>query len=754
MRLHWRLRIAVLLSVLLAQVAYGMSEHDPALTLAVIIASIAGWWFSEFKPGRGFPRWLTNLVLVGVIVGAVWRVSMGGVLVSAFTGFLATLLVIKLWERRKPLDYGQLLTMSLFLLVGATLTDNSLTVGLSVVAFLPVFVTAVMLYQLYGPVFRAIPNANPATNDPRTVDASVRRLFIPLERARGGWLLLYGLATFAVIASASIAIVVFILVPRGIGLGRMGEFGRANSGRTTGFTDRVELGQGGLISQSQMRVLEMRVENRNPRAAVSDGFVRYLRGAVLERYEAGAWTKIGIESRIPDRRRVELTQTEHFLQVPDYQYATRQEITILGVPTGETPLFSLYKPYGVSFQDLQFNDVSFDQVTAVLSRRGPAGQLRYSVDSYNDPTDELVDLGVLEEPAFARKEALDIFLAQRQTTGFPSRKIQELATSILRDRKIEPDPSKRLPEEDIAAARALRVHLEQRASYTLDILAAPQGTDPIEWFLFDARSGHCEYFASALAALCRSVGINARVVTGYVAGEYDQQGDVYIVRASNAHAWVEARVGPSRWITLDATPPSDLQRISSPSASLSGRFWRWLDGAENIWSSQIVSYDTRSQEQLLGRGMRSPAVDRGVEWFRNLLNGSSGPSGASRITVDLSRLALGLVLFIVGGVIVWLAIRKRGARIRPLHNAYPIGAYEVAVRDALLRSLAKRGHPKPTYAPLLTHARTIEDPALSRDAIMLAQRLYDAVFGGRPIQSAESRSLISKAKRLTRATRG
>lgn len=84
----------------------------------------------------------------------------GGVLVSAFTGFLATLLVIKMWERRRPMDYGQLLTMSLFLLVGATLTDNTLGVGVSLVLFLPFFVWAVLLYQLFAPAF-------PASDRPR-----------------------------------------------------------------------------------------------------------------------------------------------------------------------------------------------------------------------------------------------------------------------------------------------------------------------------------------------------------------------------------------------------------------------------------------------------------------------------------------------------------------------------------------------------------------------------------------------------------
>lgn len=64
--------------------------------------------------------------------------------------------------------------------------------------------------------------------------------------------------------------------------------------------------------------------------------------------------------------------------------------------------------------------------------------------------------------------------------------------------------------------------------------------------------------------MCRTVGIDARVVTGYVAIDYNEATESYIVRASNAHAWVEAEVLPDRWRRFDPTPTADLVRIHEP----------------------------------------------------------------------------------------------------------------------------------------------------------------------------------------------
>jgi transglutaminase-like putative cysteine protease len=124
------------------------------------------------------------------------------------------------------------------------------------------------------------------------------------------------------------------------------------------------------------------------------------------------------------------------------------------------------------------------------------------------------------------------------------------------------------------------------------------GEDPIVLFLDRYRFGHCEYFASALVALCRSMGAEARVVTGYMATEYDSVTDRYVFRESGAHAWAEVRTGEWQWGTFDPSPMDELLAIQRANRTWMDSF-RWiLDPVEFMWNSRFASFDSRSQAEL------------------------------------------------------------------------------------------------------------------------------------------------------------
>ena len=107
------------------------------------------------------------------------------------------------------------------------------------------------------------------------------------------------------------------------------------------------------------------------------------------------------------------------------------------------------------------------------------------------------------------------------------------------------------------AVATISSHLRNEYPYDLSIPPQREEMDAVEYFLFEERRGYCEQFASSLAVMARSLGIPARVATGYVPGEYNPFTGLHEVRASDAHAWVEVYFPGYGWSTFDPTPGFD-----------------------------------------------------------------------------------------------------------------------------------------------------------------------------------------------------
>jgi len=175
-----------------------------------------------------------------------------------------------------------------------------------------------------------------------------------------------------------------------------------------------------------------------------------------------------------------------------------------------------------------------------------------------------------------------------------------------------------------AAERAGRLerHLATGYAYSLDLGGRAADADPIEGFLFTYKSGQCEYFASAMVLMLRAQGIPARLVTGFLGGEYNPFEGYLILRDSNAHAWVEAWLGGREgWQVFDPTPPA-----GRPEASATG-FWllahqAW-DFVQFRWDRYVLTYGFYDQLELWGelrslwhgllgmfeRGREAPSAD-------------------------------------------------------------------------------------------------------------------------------------------------
>ncbi|MCR4408389.1 MAG: DUF4129 domain-containing protein [Anaerolineae bacterium] len=102
-------------------------------------------------------------------------------------------------------------------------------------------------------------------------------------------------------------------------------------------------------------------------------------------------------------------------------------------------------------------------------------------------------------------------------------------------------------------AQALEAYL-RTIPYTLDVKPPPEGRDVVDYFLFDLRQGYCDYYATAMVVLARSVGLPARLAVGYAPGRYDGEGGFFEVTGEQAHSWVEVYFPRYGWIPFEPTP--------------------------------------------------------------------------------------------------------------------------------------------------------------------------------------------------------
>jgi hypothetical protein len=155
-------------------------------------------------------------------------------------------------------------------------------------------------------------------------------------------------------------------------------------------------------------------------------------------------------------------------------------------------------------------------------------------------------------------------------------------------------------------AVAIENHLRTKFGYTLEMRGA--GRDPVGQFLFVWKRGHCEYFASAMAVMLRSIGIPSRIVNGFRNGEFNDVSGSYIVRARDAHSWVEAYIPGHGWTEFDPTPAADVAERTSWS-----RLLLYVDAMREFWNEWVINYDS-SRQAALGES----TVSKARVWFDRL----------------------------------------------------------------------------------------------------------------------------------------
>src|SRR5271157_1400964 len=284
------------------------------------------------------------------------------------------------------------------------------------------------------------------------------------------------------------------------------------------------------------------------------------------------------------------------------------------------------------------------------------------------------------------------------------------------------------PAPDLERARSIERRLRADYGYTLE-LPDHEVADPLAYFLFTRKKGHCEYFASAMTVMLRTAGIPARLATGFQSGVYNPITDFWLVRASDAHAWVEAWIPGHGWTTFDPTPPDPNRR----SFALLTKLGLYLDAVGTFWQDWVVSYDIGRQGTLADR-LELGARSLGIRWFDSL-------SGLDwnwhlRMAAWFRRYGAGLLIVLAMGAAVWvlgprlvrlLRIRSRVERVR--RGQATVGDATL-LYERMLVLLKRRGYQKPAWFTPAEFAESLP-PGQMGTAVTEFTGKYNALRFGR-----------------------
>lgn len=515
-------------------------------------------------------------------------------------------------------------------------------------------------------------------------------------------------AAVLLVVSISLAVpVVFYVLPR-TSNGYLNQLAQNNQ-VLTGFGNEVQLGQIGEIKQSSSVVMHVQVLG-DTRGSFSN--LKW-RGVALGAFDGHRWENPLIASPIPRSG----TGTFH-----------------LQPQSGEGHLLKAATSPRMVGPSLSYR-VMMEPIGTNVFFVAPFGET--IVGNYRSVTQDLAGSAFTDEP-------IGIYAAQsniaeikpellRQASGeFPA----AIALNYLQLPKLD----SRIPglaaeitrgeTNNYDRASAIERYLSSHYGYTLKLSQTPPA-DPLAEFLFVRKQGHCEYFASAMAIMLRTLRIPARVVNGFRSGQFNDLTTSYIVRASEAHTWVEVYFPDYGWSTFDPTPPDP-----SPTSLLrTSRMGLYLDALGEFWREWVINYDFGHQSNLSFR-MAMLSRNRLLGWKVEIMRRYYELVMRARST-DLRQLLRrrGVMLL---GLVVLLMVAMNLRKLARFWRNYRIAAKpEESPRTAasiwyerMTISLARRGcEKKPAQTPA-EFVTSIHDPMLRHAVSVFTQHYHRARFGG------------------------
>jgi transglutaminase-like putative cysteine protease len=598
--------------------------------------------------------WTTALTLGCAAFYVADYVLISGSFINATVHLVLLVMLVRLFSAQKDRDYYFLAVLAFLMVLASAALTIGVTFFLGLSAFILTAVVTVVVMEMRHAANAAALRRGQSDSAPASqVTASILR------------------------ASPAIAVsilllggVIFFLLPRNSS-GYLRSYA-PNDSLNTGFSEQVRLGRIGEIQRSDALVMHIQIDRDQ-----SGTHDLKWRGVALNLFDGRTWSNPQMLHVLP--------------RLPDGSYRLAPRATV------RPPIIE----YRVLMEPLNAN-VFFLAPTAREIRgnfrllAGDDADAVFDADAEHPPsvynaTSELGQPSVAELRLAHGVAPPDILLDDLQLPALDPR-ISRLAEQITASAGTNYDK-----------AAAVESYLKSNFGYTLQ-LSSSVPRDPLAEFLFVRKRGHCEYFASSMAVMLRTLRIPARVVNGFRRGEFNQLTGQYVIRGRDAHSWVEVYFPGYGWITFDPTP-------SDGADGGLGRAALYLDALSSFWREWVINYDPAHQFSLAvnishhGQMRWFDVQDWARKKYASLVEAArAAQDAAQRSPVQwitrcfLFILVLGLVVTLVHySASITRSIRgwKKITRAQTAPSAAAAVWYE-----RMLRSLTKRGlHKTPAQTP-------------------------------------------------------
>jgi protein-glutamine gamma-glutamyltransferase len=671
----------------------------PAIVLAGGAFALRGYFLARRKRIAFSDRWTTPLTILYGAFYAADYLLLSRAFLPATVHLVLFAVVVRTFSLRRDRDYIMLAVLAfLMVLASAVLTVDSVFL-LFFSGFMLLAIAAFVLMEMRRSVQSAKFLARHSQDE-----YEHRRMAFSLARISPVLVLMILLGATAM----------FFVMPRRMYAGFLGNYSLGTD-LSTGFSERVQLGGIGQIQQSNAVVMHIQIagDKRGKHAL-------HWRGVALANFDGRNWSNPAVQYDLQPEFGGSFPLPWLAQGIgPSYPRAgdSAGEIIhyrVLLEPIGTNVFF--LAPWGRRIYG-SYRAMAVDSGGAIYDADG-----RHPISSYEADSD-------ISQPS----------VAHLRTTGneFPAftaaylklppidPRIPRLAAQILGSASNEYDK-----------AAAVERYLNTHYGYTLQLLRSPVA-DPLANFLFERKQGHCEYFASSMAVMLRTLKIPARVVNGFRSDEFNDVTGSYIIRAKNAHSWVEAYFPRYGWITFDPTPGG---QVGTPEGW--ERAMLYLDAAESFWREWIISYDA-SHQYVLGqvalnstRSLGERARGWTQEQYERLLN------FVRRQQHHAERTPMGWLTGTIAGGLLLVLLANAGRIVRMIRirslQSHPERSPQQAASvwyERMARFVAKKGVTKNTAQTPREFLRAIPYEPL-RAKVELFTRAYESARFGNSVDDA------------------